>query len=103
MLLGSYGSLRSLRVFLVVVFALPTAIGDAIPLPIRWPHSLYYLDDRALRRHTHSIPLQYIKLLFKLFISNTLALLIKTSFGTSLTYKFSTVLYNTPLAAQGFN
>jgi len=27
----------SLRVFLGVVFALPTATGDAIPLPVRWP------------------------------------------------------------------
>jgi hypothetical protein len=33
--LGFYGSLRSLQVFLGVVSALPTATGDAIPLPIR--------------------------------------------------------------------
>jgi hypothetical protein len=30
-----YGSLYSLQVFLGVVFALPTATSDAIPLPIR--------------------------------------------------------------------
>jgi hypothetical protein len=38
--------------FLCVVFALLTATGDAIPLPVRWPYLLYCLDDRALRRHT---------------------------------------------------
>jgi hypothetical protein len=37
--------------FLCVVFALLTATGDAIPLPVRWPYLLYCLDDRALRRH----------------------------------------------------
>jgi hypothetical protein len=50
--LGFYRSLSTLRVFLCVVFALPTAIGDAIPLRVRWPYLLYYLDDRAHRRHT---------------------------------------------------
>jgi hypothetical protein len=33
--IGFYRSLRSLRVFLGVVSALPTATGDAIPLPVR--------------------------------------------------------------------
>jgi hypothetical protein len=35
-----------------VVFALATATGDAIPLPVRSPYLLYCLDDRAHRRHT---------------------------------------------------
>ena len=47
-----YRSFRSLQVYLGVVFALPTVTGDAILLPIRWPHLLYCLDDRAHRRHT---------------------------------------------------
>ena len=54
--LGFYRSLRSLQVFLGVVSALPTATGDAIPLPVRWPYLLYCLDDRALRRHIHLYP-----------------------------------------------
>jgi hypothetical protein len=45
--------------FLGVVFALPTATSDAIPLPIRWPYLFYCLDNRALRRHIHPIPLHY--------------------------------------------
>jgi hypothetical protein len=36
-----------------IVFALPTATGDAVPLPIRWPYLFYRLDDRALRRHIY--------------------------------------------------
>jgi hypothetical protein len=37
-----------------VVSALPTATGDAIPLPVRWPYLLYCLDNRAHRRGIHS-------------------------------------------------
>jgi hypothetical protein len=51
--LGFYGSLTG------VVSALPTATGDVIPLPVRWPYLLYYLDDRAHRRHIHPTPPQY--------------------------------------------
>jgi hypothetical protein len=48
--------------FLGVVSALPTATGDAISLPIRWPYLFYRLEDCALRRHIHLIPLQYYAL-----------------------------------------
>src|ERR1700716_3395332 len=53
------GTFWSLRVFLGVVSTLPTTTDDAIPLPVRWSYLLYCLDDRAHRRHIHSIPPQY--------------------------------------------
>jgi hypothetical protein len=56
--LGFYGSLRSLWVFLGVVFAFATATGDALSLPVRWPYLLSRLDNSALRRHIHPIPPQ---------------------------------------------
>jgi hypothetical protein len=52
-------SLCSLRVFLGVVFALPTAADYVLALPVRWPDLPYCLDDRALRWHIHPIPPQY--------------------------------------------
>jgi hypothetical protein len=49
----------SLQLSLSVVSAFATATDYALPLPVRWPYLLYCLDDRALRRHIHSIPPQY--------------------------------------------
>jgi hypothetical protein len=52
-----YGCPLLLTGLLGVVFAF--AIDYVLPLPVRWPYLLYRLDDRALRRHIHSIPPQY--------------------------------------------
>ena len=73
--LGFYRSLSSLRVFLGVVFALPTAAGDAIPLPMRWPYLLYCLDDRAHRQHTILSPHNINKVAYIFYLIDKKALL----------------------------
>ena len=56
------GVLSSLRVFLGIVSAFATAADYVLPLPVRWTYLLYRIDDRALRRHIHSISPQYVSL-----------------------------------------
>jgi hypothetical protein len=45
--------------FLGVSLTFLTAAGDALLLPYALAYSFCCLDDRALRRHIHSIPPHY--------------------------------------------
>jgi hypothetical protein len=52
-----------------IVLTFLTAAGDASPLPCTLAYLFYYLDDRALRRHIHSIPPQWLSHLVPIRIS----------------------------------